>query len=68
MIRTGAQYRESLKDGREIWINGERETVITTNLPTSNMDWQVLLNTDGAGGATVTRMTVGELIFQMASV
>lgn len=24
MIRTGADYRESLRDGREIWINGER--------------------------------------------
>jgi 4-hydroxyphenylacetate 3-monooxygenase len=24
MIRTGEQYRESLRDGREVWINGER--------------------------------------------
>ena len=24
MIRTGQQYRDSLRDGREIWINGER--------------------------------------------
>ena len=24
MIRTGKQYRDSLRDGREIWINGER--------------------------------------------
>ena len=24
MIRTGEQYRDSLRDGREIWINGER--------------------------------------------
>ena len=51
----------------EVWINGVRETVITTNLPTSNMDWQVLLNTDGLGGATVTRMTLGQMIFQMSS-
>ena len=31
MIRTGAQYRESLKDGREIWINGERVKDVTTH-------------------------------------
>ena len=24
MIRTGAQYRESIRDGREVWINGEK--------------------------------------------
>ena len=24
MIRTGNEYRESLKDGREVWIDGER--------------------------------------------
>lgn len=24
MIRTGEEYRDSLRDGREIWINGER--------------------------------------------
>jgi 4-hydroxyphenylacetate 3-monooxygenase len=24
MIKTGQQYRESLKDGRQVWINGER--------------------------------------------
>ena len=24
MIRTGNQYRDSLRDGRRIWINGER--------------------------------------------
>src|SRR5690348_12718162 len=24
MIRTGAQYREGLRDGREVWIDGER--------------------------------------------
>ena len=31
MIRTGAQYRESLKDDREIWINGERVKDVTTH-------------------------------------
>jgi 4-hydroxyphenylacetate 3-monooxygenase len=24
MIRTGEQYREGLRDGREVWIDGER--------------------------------------------
>lgn len=26
MIRTGDEYRDSLRDGREIWIDGERVT------------------------------------------
>ena len=24
MIRTGQQYRDSIRDGRQVWINGER--------------------------------------------
>ena len=48
----------------EIWINGVRETVITANLPTSALEWHILSETDGAGGATSTRLTVGQLIFQ----
>ena len=24
MIRTGAHYREGLRNGREVWIDGER--------------------------------------------
>ncbi len=24
MLRTGAQYRDSLRDGRQVWMNGER--------------------------------------------
>ena len=28
-IRTGEQYRESLRDGRQIWINGERVKDVT---------------------------------------
>jgi 4-hydroxyphenylacetate 3-monooxygenase len=31
MIRTSAQYRESLRDGREVWINGERVRDVTTH-------------------------------------
>jgi 4-hydroxyphenylacetate 3-monooxygenase len=29
MIRTGEQYRESIRDGREVWINGERIKDVT---------------------------------------
>ena len=31
MIRTGEQYREGLRDGREIWIDGERVKDPTTH-------------------------------------
>jgi 4-hydroxyphenylacetate 3-monooxygenase len=29
MLRTGEQYRESLRDGRQVWINGERVSDVT---------------------------------------
>jgi 4-hydroxyphenylacetate 3-monooxygenase len=31
MIRTGKQYRDSIRDGRRVWINGERVTDVTTH-------------------------------------
>ena len=31
MIRTGNEYRESLRDGREVWMNGERVDDVTTH-------------------------------------
>jgi 4-hydroxyphenylacetate 3-monooxygenase len=31
MIRTGAQYREGLRDGREVWIDGERVANVTAH-------------------------------------
>ena len=31
MIRTGAQYRDSLRDGRRVWIDGERVADVTTH-------------------------------------
>ncbi len=31
MIRTGAEYRESIRDGREVYINGERVKDVTTH-------------------------------------
>jgi 4-hydroxyphenylacetate 3-monooxygenase len=31
MLRTGQQYKDGLQDGREIWIDGERVTDVTTH-------------------------------------
>ena len=31
MIRTGEDYRESLRDGREVWVSGERVDDVTTH-------------------------------------
>ena len=31
MIRTGEEYRESLRDDREVWMNGERVKDVTTH-------------------------------------
>jgi 4-hydroxyphenylacetate 3-monooxygenase len=31
MIRTGEQYRESLRDGRQVWINGEKVKDVATH-------------------------------------
>ena len=31
MIRKGEQYKESIRDGREIWVNGERVTDVTAH-------------------------------------
>jgi len=31
MIRTGEEYRESIRDGREVWINGERVPDVTVH-------------------------------------
>jgi 4-hydroxyphenylacetate 3-monooxygenase len=31
MIRTGDEYRESLRDGREVWVGGERVPDVTTH-------------------------------------
>lgn len=31
MLRTGAQYRDSLKDGRNVWIDGEKVKDVTTH-------------------------------------
>ena len=31
MIRTGDEYRESIRDGREVWIDGEKVADVTTH-------------------------------------
>ena len=31
MLRTGAQYLDSLRDGRQVWINGERVKDVATH-------------------------------------
>jgi 4-hydroxyphenylacetate 3-monooxygenase len=31
MIRTGEQYRDSIRDGRQVWINGERVKDVTAH-------------------------------------
>jgi 4-hydroxyphenylacetate 3-monooxygenase len=31
MIRTGEQYRDSIRDGRQVWINGERVPDVTVH-------------------------------------
>ena len=31
MIRTGDEYRESIRDGREVWMNGERIADVTAH-------------------------------------
>ncbi|MCB5410945.1 4-hydroxyphenylacetate 3-hydroxylase family protein [Pseudogemmobacter faecipullorum] len=31
MIRTGQQYRDSIRDGRRVWVNGERVDDVTTH-------------------------------------
>ena len=35
-VRTGDQYREALRDGREIWLEGERIVDVTTDPRTRN--------------------------------
>ncbi|MBW3634630.1 MAG: 4-hydroxyphenylacetate 3-hydroxylase, partial [Chloroflexi bacterium] len=31
MIRTGDEYRDSIRDGRDVWVNGERVADVTTH-------------------------------------
>jgi 4-hydroxyphenylacetate 3-monooxygenase len=31
MIRTGQQYKDSIRDGRQVWVNGERVNDVTAH-------------------------------------
>ena len=32
-FRTGAEFKQSRNDGRQVWVSGERITDFTTNQP-----------------------------------
>src|ERR1700722_16881677 len=59
MIRTGDDYRAGLRDGREIWIDGERVADVTTHpafKPIVDAKARLYdLAHDAAGGPTVSR-------------
>ena len=40
MIRTGKQYRDSIRDGREVHINGERVKDVDHAIPPSSR-WSI---------------------------
>lgn len=49
----------------EFWIDGVLVETHTTNLPTGDLEWTVLLNGDGSGTpGQYSRITVGPLYFQ----
>lgn len=43
----------------EYWIDGVLVQTSTARLPTGDMDWQLLLLSDGGGAATTTYLTIG---------
>mgnify|MGYP001600187807 CR=1 FL=1 len=48
----------------ELWLDGVKQLTKTTNLPAADMEWQILLETDGLGAATDSILTIGALILQ----
>lgn len=48
----------------ECYLNGVLVDTLTTGLPTGDLDWQILLLTDGSGGANVARLTCCDPEFQ----
>jgi len=68
MIRTGQQYRDGLRDGREVYLDGARDCAVGLMLPHARGDWEakraaVDLVMRELGGV-VTRVgdeTVGEM-------
>jgi aromatic ring hydroxylase len=49
MLRTGNQYRESIRDGRAVWIDGERVKDVTEDRRRLLAYARDLLNSDYAG-------------------
>jgi len=47
----------------ECYLNGVLIDTLTVD-PTGDLDWSVLLETDGGGGATDTNLTLGKVILQ----
>ena len=48
----------------EVYLNGTLVDTFTTGLPTGDLDWSALVESDGLGGGTDTLMTLGETILQ----
>lgn len=48
----------------EVYLNGVLIDTFTTGLPTGDLEWSCLLETDGLGGATSTYLTLGKPILQ----
>ncbi len=61
MIRTGEQYRASLRDGREVWMSGERVDDVTTHpMFTPLIDIRARIYDMQHDPATATQMTYEE--------
>ena len=48
----------------EVWKDGTLIARSTDRLPTGDLEWDVILTSDGGGGATARRLTLGEIIVQ----
>ena len=58
MIRTGEQYRSSLRDGRDIWINGEKVKDVTLHPATAGVAREIarLYDLQHAAGKVAVRV------------
>ena len=45
----------------EVYINGTLVDTLTANLPTGNLDWQIILESLATGGANVAHLTFADL-------
>ncbi len=48
----------------ELWLDGSLEATLTTRVPTGDLEWSMLLESDGGGGAGNSRLTLGLLLLQ----